>query len=120
MSAAFEGFSLRLDHYLQRKGVLAGKFEIPLVMGRYRHDRAGAVIGKDEVCEIDRHALAGDRIEAVGAGEDPFLFKSSAVRAAFSVLFTRSMNSSTLARFSGRVSSSAIGCSGASDMKVAP
>ena len=66
---------LRLYHDLQRKGVLLRELEIPLVMGRHRHNRTGPVIHKHEIRQVDRHAHLRHRIDAVGPGEDPFLLE---------------------------------------------
>ena len=43
----------RCHHRLDRQIVLAGKIEIPLVMGRTAEDRAGAVVHQDEIGDID-------------------------------------------------------------------
>ena len=64
MVAGSSASPCRLDHDLQRKAVLAGELEIALVVGRHRHDRAGAVIHQDEVGQIDRHLPAGERIDS--------------------------------------------------------
>lgn len=50
-----------------------GKVEVPLVMRRYRHDRAGPVIVQDEVCDVDGHPEPCQGIDAVSAGEHPLL-----------------------------------------------
>ncbi len=50
-----------------RQSVFGGEFEIALVVARYRHDRAGAVIHQHEVRDIDRQVCAGERV----LGGDP-------------------------------------------------
>src|SRR5690625_976475 len=48
---------------------LAGELEVPLVVGRDGHDRAGAVGGEDVVGNPDGHAFAVHRVYRVGADE---------------------------------------------------
>ena len=49
-----QAFPFRLDHHLEGQTVFPGELEVPLVMGRHRHDRPGAVIRQDEVGQVDR------------------------------------------------------------------
>ena len=51
------------------------KFEIALVVTRYGHDRASAVLHQHVVGDPDRDLLSGRRIERVRAGEDTGLFR---------------------------------------------
>ncbi len=43
--------------------------EVPLVLGRHRHDRPGAVAHQDVVGHVHRHRLAGEGVEDAAAGE---------------------------------------------------
>ncbi len=63
----------RADDDADRQLILAGKLEVALVVGRHRHDRAGAVFRQDEVRHPDRHVLAGKRIDRRAAGVESFL-----------------------------------------------
>ncbi len=45
---------------------LAGEGEVTLVVGGHGHDRAGAVAGQHVVGDVDRDALAVDRVDGVG------------------------------------------------------
>ncbi len=69
-----EGFAPGLDHHPHRQAVGTGEFEVALVVGRHRHDRAGAVFHEHEVGRIDRHPLAGEGVAAVRAGEHAAFF----------------------------------------------
>ncbi len=53
--------------------VFARKLEVALIMGRNRHDRAGAVAHEHIVRNPDRYPLAIDRVHGVTACEDPRL-----------------------------------------------
>ena len=44
-------------------------------MGRDSHDRAGPVFHQDEICHIYRNPVVVEWIDAVAAGENPFLFR---------------------------------------------
>ncbi|OPZ59574.1 MAG: hypothetical protein BWY87_00937 [Deltaproteobacteria bacterium ADurb.Bin510] len=68
-----ERLAFGLNHHDFLKPVLGGELEVALVVGRYGHDRAGAVVVEHEVGRKDRHLEAGDRIEAVLAGKDALL-----------------------------------------------
>ena len=50
------------------------KIEIPLIVGRYRHHRAGTVFHQSEIGGIDRHLSAAERICAMGADKNPLFF----------------------------------------------
>ncbi len=57
-------------HRLDRQAVLAGKFEVALVMRRHGHDRALAVVHQHVVGDPYRQQLAGQRVlHAQGGGE---------------------------------------------------
>ena len=71
---AIQRFAFGLDHHPYRQTVGAGQLKVALVVGRHRHDRAGAVLHEHEVGRIDRHPLVGERIAAVGAGEHAAFF----------------------------------------------
>ena len=62
-----------LDHHDERQVVLLGELEVALVVGRDRHDAAGAVVGQDEVRRVDRHLPPRDGVQAVGVEEDALL-----------------------------------------------
>ncbi len=63
----------RLNHHLDGQAVFPGELEIPLVVGRHCHHRAGAVAHEDKVGHVNGHLPAGDRVQAVAPGEDPLL-----------------------------------------------
>ncbi|KAF5028666.1 hypothetical protein DSECCO2_656680 [anaerobic digester metagenome] len=67
--------AFRLDDHLHGQVVLAGEFEVALVVRGHGHDRAGAVFGQHEVGHPDGHAAPGEGVHAVGAGEHPFLLE---------------------------------------------
>ena len=122
-SAGIESSSLGLDHHPDRQAVLLGEFEVPLVMGRNGHDRPGAVFHEDEVGRQRWAFSAGQRIEAVSPGKDPFLLLiSSALAASSSVHGTFSKKRRTVLFLGGpfRQDFRTRGCSGARLMKVAP
>ena len=55
-----EGVGLKLlprglDHHLDGQIILLGELEIPLVVGRHRHHRAGAVLHEHEVGHVNGH-----------------------------------------------------------------
>ena len=55
-----EGFGLEflsrgLDHHLNGQIIFFGELEIPLVVGRDRHHRAGAVLHEHEIGHINGH-----------------------------------------------------------------
>ncbi|OQC73242.1 MAG: hypothetical protein BWX45_00592 [Deltaproteobacteria bacterium ADurb.Bin002] len=50
-----------------------GEFEVALVVRGHGHDAAGAVVGQNEVRGVNRHLVAGERIEAVGIQKEAFL-----------------------------------------------
>ncbi len=62
-----------LDHHLDGQIILLGELEIPLVVGRHRHHRAGAVLHEHEIGHVNGHLDAGDRVRAKTAGEHPLL-----------------------------------------------
>ena len=64
----------RLDDHHNGKVVLFRKLEIPLVVRGDRHHRACSVLVQDEVRGEDGNLPAGQRIDAISAGEDPLLF----------------------------------------------
>ena len=65
--------SFRKDHLVDRQFVLAGEFEIPLVVGRHTHDGPGAVIGQDVIGNPKGDGLAGSRIQHLDPeGHAPF------------------------------------------------
>ena len=68
-----QGDAGRVDHRAHRKVVLPGELEVPLVVGRDRHDRARAVLHQHEVGHVDGDLLLGERVDAVRAGEDALL-----------------------------------------------
>ena len=63
----------RLDHHLNGQIILPGELEIPLVVGRHRHHRAGAVLHEHEIGHINGHLDAGDGVRAKAPGEHPLL-----------------------------------------------
>ena len=54
-----------LDHHLDRLAVFPGELEVPLVVGRHRHDRAGAVAHEHKIGHENGHVPAGDGVHAV-------------------------------------------------------
>ncbi len=116
-----EQLAVRLDDHLQRQSILAGEFEVALVMGRHRHDRPGAIVHQDEIGEVDRHLPPGQRIDTVAAGEDPFLF-DIVTGALHPVKRLGVADEQPRPRpcAPAVVRTSARGCSGARLMKVAP
>ena len=52
------------------QAVLAGEGEVALVVRRHGHDGAGAVAHQHVVGDPDGDALAVDRVDGIGAGED--------------------------------------------------
>ena len=62
-----------LDHHFDGQTIFLGELKVPLVVGRHRHHRAGAVFHEHEVGHVDGHLPAGHRVQAITAGEDPFL-----------------------------------------------
>ena len=59
----------RLNDRAHRQAVGAGKGEVARVMGRHRHDGAGAVGHQHVVGDPDRDLLVVDRVDRIGAGE---------------------------------------------------
>ncbi len=55
-------------HHLDRQQIALGEFPVALVVGGYRHHRAGAVAHQHEVGHPHRHRLAGDRVDRAQAG----------------------------------------------------
>ena len=70
-----EGRALGLDDHPHGQPVLAGELEVALVVGRHRHDRAGAVAHQHEVADPDRDALAAEGVRGVAPGEDALLLQ---------------------------------------------
>ncbi len=64
----------RTNDFNDRQRVLSGEFEVALVMGGNAHDGTASVLGQHVVCQPDRDALAGERMDRVCAAEDPLLF----------------------------------------------
>ena len=64
----------RRDHRHDGQAELAGEVKVALVVRGHGHDRAGAVAHQHVVGDPDRDALAVDRVDGVGAGEDAGLF----------------------------------------------
>ncbi len=62
-----------LNHHLNLLAVFPGELKVPLVVGRHRHDRAGAVAHEHKIGHKDGHVPAGDGVHAVTPGEYPFL-----------------------------------------------
>ncbi len=60
----------RLHHRDNRQAELPGEFEVPLVMGRHRHDCPGAVADQDVVAYPDGDFLVVDGIDGVRPRED--------------------------------------------------
>ncbi len=71
---AFQRLPFGLNHHDDLQAVFSGEVEIPLVVGRHRHDRTGAVFHEREIGGVDRHAAAAHGVEAVGPDEHPFFF----------------------------------------------
>ena len=69
------GLVVGLNDHQTRDTVLAGKFEIALVVRRDSHDRTGTVFGKHKVAEPDGYPGASERIDAIGAGEYALFFE---------------------------------------------
>ena len=68
------GSAVRRDHLDDGKVECAGELEIPLVMGRNRHDRARAVPPEHVIGDPDGDPRARGGIHRVSAGEHPRLF----------------------------------------------
>ena len=105
-----------------RQAVLPRELEVPLVVGRDAHDRAGAVLGQHEVGEPDRDLLAGRRVDREGARRQALLRRRPRPPARGA---TRAARGRRTARSPPRcgepfASSATAGCSGASARKVAP
>ena len=66
------------DHLGDRQPVLFREVEIALVVRGHAHHRARAVFGQHVVRHPNRHALARERIDRVGAGEEPFFLHQAA------------------------------------------
>jgi hypothetical protein len=65
--------------------VRGGKVEVTRVLRGYCHDRARAVAREDVVGDVDRDALAVERVDAEAAGEGPALVEWAVGRDAFDV-----------------------------------
>ena len=63
-----------LNDEADRDLVLRRQFEIALIMGRHRHDCAGAILVQDKVRDPDRNAGLRKWIEGVSPGEHAFFF----------------------------------------------
>ncbi len=59
-----------LDDDADRQIVFSGKLEVALIVGGHGHDSTGAVLHQNEICQINRNIVAGERISAISAGED--------------------------------------------------
>ena len=109
----------RLHGAHDREPVELGEGPVPLVLGRHRHDGAGAVAHEDVVGHVDRHRRAGERVQHAAPGEGPALVerrraRRSLVRSMSLVIGgARWRSSSTAPRWSSVVSASSRGCSGA-------
>ena len=89
-------------------GQVVGHGEVPvaLVLAGHGHDRPGAVGRQHVVGDVDRHRLAGERVDGAGAGDDAALVERAlATTAGRSRLVLRacSTNASTSARRSSVV-----------------
>ncbi len=62
-AGGFQWASLGLDDDPDRDRIGGGKLEIALVVGRHRHDRAGAVFHEHEIGGIDRQSFAVERVD---------------------------------------------------------
>ena len=63
------------DHLPHWQFVLAGKDKVPLVVGRYAHDRPRAVVGQHVVGDPDRHQLPAGGVANLGTkGHPPLRF----------------------------------------------
>ena len=69
-----KGLALGLNDDLDLYVIFLGELEIALVVGRNRHHRAGSVFHEDEIGHVHRQSRAGEGVEAVAAGENPFFF----------------------------------------------
>ena len=65
---AIQFFTFGLHHCNNRQLKLAGKVKVPLVMGRNRHNRAGAVVHHHVVRRPDGNLSPIDRIDRIAAG----------------------------------------------------
>ena len=92
-------------------------------MGRYCHDRAGAVFHQDKIGDIDRNLFAVEGIEAVSAGKDAlflrFLFSCSCAAFPVMICATKSRTSCFLVR-AGDERCRAADARRQCDMKVTP
>ena len=78
-----------------RQAVLPGELEVALVVRRHAHDRAGAVLGQDEVGDPDRDRLARGRVRGARTPVSrPSFSPPSASRSSRDSRRTRSTNSS--------------------------
>ena len=113
----------RHDHLRDRQPCFLREIEVALVVRGHAHDRAGAVLGQHVVRHPDRHAFVRERIDRVGAGEQPLLLHQAR---ALEFRFDREAVGERLdrrARASSKRSSSSrstTGCSGAIAKNVAP
>jgi hypothetical protein len=71
--AACQLLPRRLDHHGDALAVFLGELKVPLVVGRHRHHRAGAVAHEHKIGDENGHVPAGDRVGAIAAGEHPLL-----------------------------------------------
>ena len=58
----------RHDHRFHRQAIGFGELPVALVVRGHRHHRAGAVAHQHEVGDVDRHVLAGERMDRPVAG----------------------------------------------------
>ncbi len=67
--------ALGLDHNLDRYVILFCKLEIPLVVSRHSHNRAGAVFHENKICSVDRQPVSIIWIDAKASRENAFFFR---------------------------------------------
>ncbi len=84
MPRAFPGFGQRrginvfpfwLDDQNARQAVFGGKVEVALIVRGHGHDRPRSIAGQNEIADPDGNPPAGERMQAVGTGENAFLFQ---------------------------------------------
>src|SRR5207247_918965 len=63
-------------HGLNGEVEFTRKFEVPLIVSRYGHDRAGPVADQHIVGDPDGDALAVDRVDRITSGEHAALFSA--------------------------------------------
>ena len=69
-----QGPVIRANHRDNRDAVRLAEFEVALIVSGHRHDCARAVAHQDEIADPDGDLFAGERVDGVVAGEQPFLF----------------------------------------------